>query len=169
MPASQKIALVTGASSGIGRALVKGLLREGFEVIGISKSSEKLEQAKEEIRDGRFFTYSCDVASLESTRHVSSQLKLDKKIPTFFFLNAGIAGLKAMEPTDSLDLDAHKKIFAVNYYGVLNFVTEWLEPCIENGGATFIASNSINAFFLLLQEDVLMLLQKLRLLKRLMR
>ncbi len=143
----EKIALVTGVSSGIGKALVKELLAQNYEVVGISRSSDKFINIKEEIKDEHFSIYFCDVSDLNSVKQVSAQLQQDKKIPQFFFLNAGIAGLEAVEPTDFLDLSIHQRIFAVNYYGVLNFVEEWLRSCVENGGATFMVTSSINATF----------------------
>ncbi|MEM7175696.1 MAG: SDR family NAD(P)-dependent oxidoreductase [Chlamydiota bacterium] len=44
----KKYALVTGASQGIGYALVKKLIFEGVRVVGISRSKEKLEKMKKE-------------------------------------------------------------------------------------------------------------------------
>lgn len=141
------IALVTGASSGIGRALVIELLSQGYDVVGISRPGKKLDKLKAEIQNDHLFIFPCDVTDLESVKKVSNQLKLEKKIPKFFFLNAGGVNFESAEPTGSLDLIEHHKWFEINYYGVLNFVKEWLEVCSENGGATFMVTNSLNAIF----------------------
>lgn len=141
------IALVTGASSGIGKALVKELLHQGYEVIGVSRSQEKLAQVKSELDNDSFLTYACDVSSLESVKDVTKNLKEKNIIPQLFFLNAGIAGESAMEPVDKIDLEIHERIFVVNYFGVLNWVKEWLEPCRNNGMGTFVVTSSINAIF----------------------
>lgn len=142
-----QIALVTGASSGIGKALSLELLARGYEVIGVSRSVEKLEKIRGELQNSRFSIVPCDVSDPAAVKEVSARIKEMGKIPSFFYLNAGIAGLDAIEPTDLLDLQVYQKIFSVNYYGVLNFVREWLQPCKENGGAAFIVSSSINAIF----------------------
>jgi 3-hydroxy acid dehydrogenase/malonic semialdehyde reductase len=145
--AEHRITLVTGASSGIGKALVIELLAQGYEVIGVSRSIDKLEKLKAELQNDHFFIYFCDVSDLDSVKQVSNQLKQEKKIPKFFFLNAGGASFESEEPVRALNLNEHRKVFELNYYGVLNFVEEWDEACAENGGATFMVTSSLNAIF----------------------
>lgn len=132
-----KIALVTGASSGIGRALVKELLDQNYQVIGLSRSVISEDQ------NDNLQTFVCDVCDLKAVESLKEHIP----VPDFFFLNAGIAGEGAIEPVDSLDLDHHRKMLETNYFGVLNFVHTWLKPCIEKGGATFVVTSSINAVF----------------------
>lgn len=43
------IALVTGASSGIGKDIAKELAKRGYNIIAVARSIEGLENAKEEI------------------------------------------------------------------------------------------------------------------------
>lgn len=143
----KKTALVTGASSGIGKALVVELLSQGYEVIGVSSSQEKLTQLYNDLNNAHLSIIACDVSKIEEVKKLSMELQTSKAIPKLFFLNAGVAGQSATEPLDSLDLEAHQKIFSVNYYGVLNFVKVWIEPCKNRGGTTFIVSSSINAIF----------------------
>src|SRR5580704_14159219 len=68
-----QITLVTGASSGIGKALVIELLAQGYEVIGVSRSIDKLEKLKAELQNDRFFIYFCDVSDLDNVKQVSNQ------------------------------------------------------------------------------------------------
>lgn len=143
----KKCALVTGASSGIGKALAVELLNRGYEVIGVSRSKENLDQVKHELNNPHLHIYACDVADMSAVETISSELKSQGYIPNMFFLNAGVAGEAAMEPTDVLDTQCHRKIFEVNYYGVLNFIEQWFVTCKEKSGATFIVSSSINAIF----------------------
>lgn len=143
----KKCALVTGASSGIGKALVEELLSRGYEVFGISRSKENLEHLKLELNNAHLHIFDCDVSDMSAVEALSSELNKQGYIPDMFFLNAGVAGEGALEPADVLDVECHRKIFEVNYYGVLNFVEKWLVPCKEKGGATFIVSSSINAIF----------------------
>lgn len=142
-----KIALVTGASSGIGKALVVELLTRGYKVIGVSYSKDKLELVKQELSHPNFSVYTCDVSKSASVEQVSTALKKQHLVPSLFFLNAGIAGEAAMESIDRLETSHHKRMFEVNYFGVLNFIEQWLDPCKENKGATFVVSSSINAIF----------------------
>jgi len=58
----KKIALVTGASKGIGRALVNELISKGWYVAGVARSKEALGVLSEKFGD-RFFGSICKVGS----------------------------------------------------------------------------------------------------------
>jgi len=143
----KKTALVTGASSGIGKALVVELLSQGYKVLGVSRSQNNLTKLHKDLDSADLSIFACDVSNMEEVEELFRSLQENQTVPKLFFLNAGIAGQAAMETIDFLDLEAHRKIFHVNYYGVLHFVKLWLEPCKKQGGATFMVSSSINAIF----------------------
>ena len=143
---SKKLALVTGASSGIGEALSRELVKRGWAVIGMARSLEKLTSLQKEL--GSAFTpVMCDISKKANIESTSKQLIEQKLIPSHFFLNAGIAGEKVIENPNAFDLSIHEQIMAVNYFGVLGFVDFWEKPCQDSGGANFIVTSSINAIF----------------------
>ncbi len=133
--------LITGASSGIGRALVEELLERGDEVIAISRDLSKLPSHP------NLHLYPCDVSCKESIQKVTSLLIEEGKIPNTFYLNAGLTGQAALESLEKLDLNHHDQMFSVNYSAVLSFVEQWLEPVTKAGGATFVVTSSVNAIF----------------------
>lgn len=141
-----KVALVTGASSGIGEAISRELIKRGWTVIGVARSEERLKQIKNEL-PGSFIPLMCDVSIKEQIKETSKQVLQNKLCPSLFFLNAGIAGEAVIENPKHFDLRIHEKIMQVNYFGVLAWVEFWEKPCQENGGANFIATSSINAIF----------------------
>jgi 3-hydroxy acid dehydrogenase/malonic semialdehyde reductase len=143
---SKKIALVTGASSGIGEALSRELLKRGWSVIGISRSLENLTNIQKTLGNA-FIPVMCDVSKKTDIENASKQLIEQKIIPSYFFLNAGIAGEKVIEIPNAFDLSIHEQIMAVNYFGVLAFFEFWEKACQENGGANFIVTSSMNAIF----------------------
>ncbi len=140
-----KIALVTGASRGIGAALVGDLIAKGWIVIGVARSKEKL-QSLSELYKGRFIPVVCDVSKREEVACVSQRLIGEGKVPSLFFLNAGLAGEVACESADCFYLSKHKELFATNYFGVLSWVEEWLPVC-QGQKTTFAVTSSINAIF----------------------
>lgn len=143
---SKNLALITGASSGIGEALARELLKRGWFVIGMARSQDKLTAIQKELGDS-FMPIVCDISQKSEIERASREL-LDKKMcPTHFFLNAGIAGEKVIENPQAFDLSIHEKIMAVNYFGVLSFVEFWEKHAQNNGGANFIVTSSINAIF----------------------
>lgn len=143
---TKNVALVTGASSGIGEAISKELVKRGWTVIGVARSESKLAQIQNELSDS-FIPMICDVSKKESIEETSQQILEKKLCPSLFFLNAGIAGEAVIENPNRFDLKIHEKIMQVNYFGVLAWVEFWEKPCQKNGGANFIATSSVNAIF----------------------
>lgn len=142
----KKIALVTGASSGIGEATSRELIKQGWTVIGVARSYDKLMQIQAEFSDS-FIPMVCDVSKKEEIEETSKQIVQKQLCPSLFFLNAGLAGEAVIENPKKFDLKIHEKIMQVNYFGVLNWVEFWEQPCQENGGANFVVTSSINAIF----------------------
>ena len=72
---SGKRALVTGAGSGIGRAIALRLAALGAEVVALSRSKETLASLEEEggKGGGRIATVAVDLADYAATRNVSSE------------------------------------------------------------------------------------------------
>lgn len=66
-----KVAMVTGASSGIGAEIAKILVKNGVNVVGIARNMERLEKIGEEIgRNDKFFPVKCDVTREEDILNV---------------------------------------------------------------------------------------------------
>lgn len=142
----KQVALVTGASSGIGKAISKELAKRGWEVIGIARSQDKLDHLKSELKEA-FIPIVCDVSKKEDVEAASKALLGKNLCPTLFFLNAAVAGEFSIENPNRFDLKIHENIMRVNYFGVLSWVEFWEKPCMENRGANFIVTSSVNAFF----------------------
>lgn len=65
-----KVALVTGASSGIGAEIAKLLVKNGVNVVGIARNMEKLEKIGEEIGKDKYFPIKCDIMKEEDILNV---------------------------------------------------------------------------------------------------
>lgn len=146
MNKSRQVALVTGASSGIGEAISRELVKRGWLVIGIARSSDKLSEVKKDLQDA-FIPFICDVSEKKNIEATSQQIREMSLCPSLFFLNAGIAGESVIENPDRFDLKIHEKIMQVNYFGVLAWIEFWEKLCQENGGANYVATSSVNAIF----------------------
>jgi NAD(P)-dependent dehydrogenase (short-subunit alcohol dehydrogenase family) len=109
-----RIALVTGASRGIGRAIALELARRGAHVIAMARTQGALEALDDEIRTlgGEATLVPCDVADFPALDRLGAAIfgrwgKLD-----IFVGNAGVLG--PLTPVSHCDPDKWDKLFAVN-------------------------------------------------------
>lgn len=140
---STKTCLVTGSSSGIGLEIVRTMVKRGWTVIGIARRKDVLERINQELGD-MFIAYVCDVGKTEQVHTACQNIKARGLKPTLFFLSAGIGDIE--QPFNPL-LDIHRNTFATNYFGVINWVDEWLPAVKIFGGGTFVVVSSLAAIF----------------------
>src|SRR5690349_18524797 len=100
-----RVALVTGASRGIGRAIALSLCRSGFDIVVASPEIEKNEEVAEEIRScsGEAMTVNLNVTSAESVKAAFGKVLADKTRIDVLVNNAGVTrdGLAVrMKPAD---------------------------------------------------------------------
>ena len=125
----QKQALITGATSGIGRATALRLAKEGYAVIATGRRADRLATLRAEIEaaGGRCTTLAFDVRSEEEVRRNLSPLEnIDLLVN-----NAGLAaGLEHIDLGDTRDWDA---MMDTNVKGLL-YVTRVIAPKMVAAG-----------------------------------
>ncbi|KIZ48346.1 3-oxoacyl-ACP reductase [Pseudomonas oryzihabitans] len=118
MTTVRPIALVTGASQGIGRAVALGLLQDGFRVVLAARRAEPLEALAEEARQqgGEALAVPCDVTDAASVEALFARIRETYGRLDLLFNNAGV-GAPAV-PIDELELDAWHRAVNTNLTGV---------------------------------------------------
>lgn len=89
----KQAAIVTGASSGIGREISRVLLQKGYEVFGIGRDFKKTVQEREtssEYKDAHFHPVVCDLLDTEELLSLIKQIRRDYDI-YILVNNAGVA------------------------------------------------------------------------------
>lgn len=129
-----QVVLVTGASSGIGRAAALAFAREGARVVLLSRSREKLEEVAKEIRafGGESFAAPADVASKQEVdAAIASVLEHYGRIDVLF----NNAGKSDVGPTDSpWFVEAVQEMFEIDYLGTVR-VTQAVVPVMRKQGS----------------------------------
>lgn len=114
-----QVALVTGASRGIGAALAKGLASAGAEIIVAARSEPALADVASEITagGGRAYAETVDVADSGSVEALFARLAQANRVPNILINNAGTEQVSpALDVTDAL----WDKIVGVNLKGAFN-------------------------------------------------
>jgi NAD(P)-dependent dehydrogenase (short-subunit alcohol dehydrogenase family) len=131
MPLLQNhIAVVTGAGSGIGRAISSGYAREGARVVLLDANERSASEAAQEIRDGggKAESFVLDVTRREDCVEVARQVA-DKAGPVSILVNnAGIARRNGMTGSTEAVIKDWEDIIAINLTGVFNVTHAFLGP-----------------------------------------
>jgi NAD(P)-dependent dehydrogenase (short-subunit alcohol dehydrogenase family) len=115
MMAAQRIALVTGAGTGVGRAVTLALAREGYAVVLAGRRKDKLEEVVREA-NATTLVVPTDVADPASIKALFAKTKERFGRLDLLFNNAGI-GAPAM-PIEDLPFDKWQAVVATNLTGV---------------------------------------------------
>lgn len=125
----KKIALITGANSGIGLATALDLVRTGVTVCLACRNMSKAEAARQQILQAvptaTVELYQLDLASFESIHQMVAAFKQNHKCLDVLINNAGIAPLNQQFTQDGFELQ-----FGVNYLGAF-LLTHLLLPLLE--------------------------------------
>ncbi|WP_051184974.1 SDR family NAD(P)-dependent oxidoreductase [Desulfatiglans anilini] len=136
-----KVAIITGASTGIGLGLSRGLLARGAEVYMCSRTPKNIAAAAESLRKhgGRVHAQVLDVRDEDAVNayieYVGSRGPID-----YIFCNAGVGFGQAFTVTKREDWNT---VFDVNLFGVVNCVHAVLPIMIKQGYGHIVNTASV--------------------------
>jgi NAD(P)-dependent dehydrogenase (short-subunit alcohol dehydrogenase family) len=138
-----KVALVTGAGSGIGKATAVRLGAEGASVVVISRTMDEIAETRDEIikAGGKAIAIDADISDeAEMTKVIDATIRQFKRLD-IVVANAGINGMWA--PIDDLTPDEWDQTMTVNLRGTYMTLHLAVPHLKERGGSVIIVS-SIN-------------------------
>jgi 3-oxoacyl-[acyl-carrier protein] reductase len=141
------IAVVTGAGSGIGRAIAAGYAREGARVVLLDINADAAVEAAKEIREagGKADGFALDVTKREDCVAMAKQIA-DKIGPVSILVNnAGIARRNGMLGADEAVIKDWEDVIAINLTGVFN-VTHAFLPALRAAKGRIVNLGSIQSF-----------------------
>ena len=137
MPLLQNhIAVVTGAASGIGRAIALGYAREGARMVLLDMNEKAAAEAAQEIRNagGKADSFVLDVTRREDCVAVAKKIADTIGKVSILVNNAGIARRNGMLGENEAVIKDWEDIIAINLTGVFNVTHAFLEPLRKTKG-----------------------------------
>lgn len=113
----QKVAVITGASSGIGATIAEGLIKSGLNVVGLARKLNKLEEIQNRVKNGKskFYPIQCDVRKEEDILRAFRWIENELGGVDVLVNNAGII---LNEPIIDGSTDGFQRILDVNVLAV---------------------------------------------------
>ncbi|HEY7120561.1 MAG TPA: SDR family oxidoreductase [Tepidisphaeraceae bacterium] len=140
---AEKVALVTGGTSGIGRATALAFAREGARVVVSGRRTEEGEETVRQIKalggEGTFVK--ADVAKEEDIRRLVETTVQRYGRLDYAFNNAGVDGTFA--PTVEQTEENYRLTFDVNVKGVLLSMKHQIPAILKSGGGAIVNNSSI--------------------------
>jgi 2-keto-3-deoxy-L-fuconate dehydrogenase len=136
-----KVAVITGAASGIGRAIARRFAASGAVVRILELNLAEAEETCSEIKaaGGKATAHACDVANQEQVKATFAGI-LDRERVNILVNNAGIAHIGRLETTSEADFD---RIYSVNVKGFYNCMYACIGHMKDNGGGVILNMASV--------------------------
>ncbi|MCK4967348.1 SDR family NAD(P)-dependent oxidoreductase, partial [bacterium] len=148
-----QVALISGASTGIGRAIAKGFAREGAKLAIIARSTDKLEKLAEEIRaeGGTVTPITCDISD---EAQVKAAVK--KTMDEYGRIDALVttASLLVTSPVIDSTVEDWDRLFATNSRGTFLICRELLPIMRSQGRGRIVIYSSGAAWGYKLNEAI---------------
>jgi NADP-dependent 3-hydroxy acid dehydrogenase YdfG len=134
-----RVAVVTGASAGIGEATARTLAAQGFHVVAVARRAERIDTLAREI-DGTPIV--ADVTDDGAVLALAAAL--DDLGPVAVLVN-NAGGAKGLEPVAAADLENWRWMWETNVLGTLRVTKALLPKLIDSGDGLIVTITSIAA------------------------
>jgi 3-dehydrosphinganine reductase len=140
------VALVTGGSSGIGKAIAGALAKRGMDVWLVAQRKELLESARMEVEINRqnpsqtIATVSADVSNLEQVQMAVEKVSEKSGPPDLLVNSAGVAHPGYVQ---DLDISIFNWMMEVNYFGTVYMTKEVLRWMMKRGSGYIVNISSM--------------------------
>ena len=139
-----KVAVITGGSSGIGQAIALELAANGCKVAVVGRSLDRLDETVAQLpgdRESR--RYACNVADREEVLSLANSVEKDFGRIDIIVNNAGITSSALFS---EFDIELFDRIVKTNFFGVVNCCHAFLPKLIKHGQGHIVNMSSMLGF-----------------------
>ena len=134
-----RVVVVTGAAGGIGREIVRELLKRGAIVVAVDINPDSLRQLKKEMeKSGKIFTYDVDITDFDQVQKLADSVHEKIGKITYIFNNAGAVHRSLFIDTR---VEVFRKVIDVNLWGATHITKAFIRDVIETKGAIEVTSS----------------------------
>ncbi|MBD2100660.1 SDR family NAD(P)-dependent oxidoreductase [Leptolyngbya sp. FACHB-261] len=143
MQLQDKVALVTGAGSGIGEATARLFAKEGAKVAALGRDEDELKPVVSEIQQaqGEAIPVTADISQPDQMQKAIQQIVDKWGRIDIVFANAGINGVWA--PLEELEPEEWDKTLGINLKGTF-LTVKYAVPYLKKQGGSVIVTSSVN-------------------------
>ena len=134
---------VTGASRGLGRAIVEGIVDRGGRVVASSRSQADLKSLAGEIGEDRVFACPVAVDDAPAVRRAVEQMVADHGQIHGLVNNAGVS--PSFEPADKVSDETWEEVIRVNLFGTFVCARELGRHMLDQGTGSIVNISSVHA------------------------
>lgn len=133
---NERVAVITGASSGIGAATARTLAAQGFHIVAVARRADRIRDLAEEIGG---------TAIVADVTHDASVDALASKLSRVDVLVNNAGGARGLEPVADAELDHWRWMWETNVIGTLRVTRALLPKLIESGDGLIVTVTSVAA------------------------
>ncbi|HEY8363551.1 MAG TPA: glucose 1-dehydrogenase [Tissierellaceae bacterium] len=142
-----KVAVVTGASAGMGREIAYEFAKEGAIVYAVARRLERLEELSESAKglEGKIIPVAADLTSREAAEGIIDRAYKETGKLDILVNNAGI--MDDFSPVGDVEDEMLEKVFALNVFAPFYSMRKAIEIFLSNGGGNIINVASVGGLF----------------------
>ncbi len=133
---NERVAVITGASSGIGAATARTLAAQGFHVVVVARRADRIHALADEIGGTAIVADVTDDAAVDA---------LASKVSRVDVLVNNAGGARGLEPVTDSDLEHWRWMWETNVIGTLRVTRALLPKLVESGDGLIITVTSVAA------------------------
>jgi uncharacterized protein len=146
MDVTGKIAVVTGASSGMGAAIAKSLAKAGAQLMLLARREEQLKRVAAEIEaaGGKAQVYPVDLANSQAVASVAQQITREVGTPDIIVNNAGAGQWKFIEETSP---EEARQMMTLPYFAAFDVTQAFIPDMLKRNTGHIVNISSIASRF----------------------